>query len=247
MLRVGLTGGLGSGKSTVAAMLRELGAEVIEADALGRAMMEPGQSVYAAIVEHFGPEVVNPDGRLNRARLAELAFQGGRLDELNAIVHPAVIAAQRAWMDKVFARNPGAVAVVESALIFEVVRDARARGEAESILADWRRRFDRVVVVTVPDEIKIARYAAKTAGQAGAEPQAGERPPGSDRTVPPGWEAAEADARRRMVHQIPDAEKAVQADYVLDNSGDLEALRTQVAGLWKRLKSENRQSKHPIS
>ena len=74
MLRVGLTGGLGSGKSTVAAALRELGAEVIEADELGRALMEPGQPVFSSIVEHFGPEVVGPDGRLNRARLAEMAF-----------------------------------------------------------------------------------------------------------------------------------------------------------------------------
>jgi dephospho-CoA kinase len=86
----------------------------------------------------FGPEVVGPDGRLNRARLAELAFQGGRLNELNAIVHPAVIAAQRRWMDQVFARDPAAVAVVESALIFEVERDARARGEQGHVLADWR-------------------------------------------------------------------------------------------------------------
>jgi dephospho-CoA kinase len=75
MLRVGLTGGLGSGKSTVAAFLREFGAQVIEADALGRLMMEPGQQVYKQIVSVFGPEVVSPDGRLNRSRLAELAFR----------------------------------------------------------------------------------------------------------------------------------------------------------------------------
>ncbi len=98
MLRVGLTGGLGSGKSTVAAMLRELGAQVIEADALGREMMEPGQPVYAEIVRVFGPQVINPDGHLNHARLAELAFRHGRLQELNAIVHPPVIAAQQRWM-----------------------------------------------------------------------------------------------------------------------------------------------------
>ena len=136
MLRVGLTGGLGSGKSTVAAILRELGAQVIEADALGREMMEPGQPVYDEIVRVFGPEVVNPDGRLNRARLADLAFRHGRLHELNAIVHPAVIAAQQRWMEEIFARSPSAVAVVESALIFEVVRDARARGETEGVLAE---------------------------------------------------------------------------------------------------------------
>jgi len=221
MLRVGLTGSLGSGKSTVAGMLRELGAKIIEADGLGRAMMEPGQPVYQQIVEHFGPEVVNADGRLNRARLAELAFQGGRLNDLNAIVHPAVIAAQRRWMDELFARDPAAVAVLESALIFEVVRDARARGEKESVLSDWRRRIDRIIVVTAPDEVKVARYAARISSS------------------PEGRAAAEAEARVRLGHQIPDAEKAAQADYVLDNSGDLDSLRRQVEELWQRLKIEN--------
>jgi dephospho-CoA kinase len=222
MLRVGLTGGLGSGKSTVAGYLRELGAEVIEADELGRAMMEPGQEVYSEIVRAFGPEAVSPDGRLNRARLAEMAFQGGRLNELNAIVHPAVIAAQRRWVDSVFARDPAAVAVIESALIFEVERDARARGENETVLG--RRRIDRVIVVTAPDELKIARYA--------------------DRICPsgPGRQAVEADARRRLAHQIPDAEKAARADYVLENVGDPSALRAQVAELWQRLKAESNNS-----
>ncbi|MGB7548252.1 MAG: dephospho-CoA kinase, partial [Terracidiphilus sp.] len=161
MLRVGLTGGLGSGKSTVAAILRELGAAVIEADELGRSLMEPDQPVYKQIVRVFGPEVAGPDGRLDRARLAELAFRGGRLKELNAIVHPAVIEAQRLWMDEVFKRDPAAVAVVVSALIFEVERDARARGERESALGDWRRRIDRVIVITAPDALKVARYVGR--------------------------------------------------------------------------------------
>ena len=198
MLRVGLTGGLGSGKSTVAEAVRALGAEVIEADELGRALMEPGQAVFSSIVELFGPEVVNSDGKLNRARLAEMAFKGGRVNELNAIVHPAVIAAQRRWMEQVFARNPAAVAVVESALIFEVERDARTRGESETVLADWRRRIDRVVVVTAPDELKIARYAARVCPSEAGRP------------------AAEADARLRLAHQIPDSIKAASADYVLE-------------------------------
>jgi dephospho-CoA kinase len=224
MLRVGLTGGLGSGKSTVATMLRTLGAEVVEADELGRALMEPGQAVFSEIVRVFGPEVVDSGGRLNRARLAELAFQGGRLNDLNAIVHPAVISAQRSWMDQVFARNPAAVAVVESALIFEVERDARARGEQESVLAAWRSRIDRIVVVTAPDELKIARYAARVC------------PAG------PGREAAAADARRRLAHQIPDAAKAARADYVLENEGDRKNLRAQVEDLWLRLQAESNNS-----
>ncbi|MFP5205522.1 MAG: dephospho-CoA kinase [Acidobacteriota bacterium] len=221
MLRVGLTGGLGSGKSTVAAMLRERGAYVIEADALGRALMEPGEAVYSAIVEHFGPEVLTPEGRLNRARLAELAFSGGRLQELNSIVHPTVIAAQQRWMEEVFARDTAAVAVIESALIFEVVRDARARGETGTMLADWRRRIDRIIVVTAPDELKIARYVGRVSGS------------------PEARAAAEADAHKRLAHQIPDAEKAAQADFVLDNSGDLAALAAQVDAVWAQLRVES--------
>jgi dephospho-CoA kinase len=241
MLRVGLTGGLGSGKSTVAGYLRELGAKVVEADELGRALMEPGQPVFWEIVRVFGTEIVGPDGRLDRARLAGLAFQGGRLNELNAIVHPAVILAQREWMNGVFARDPKAVAVVESALIFEVERDARARGENETVLAgaptdrssslgllaDWRRRIDRMVVVTAPDELKIARYADRIGAA------------GTTRAL------AEADARRRLAHQIPDAEKAARADFVLENGGDATALRAQVEALWLRLKAES--NKYPAN
>ncbi|MGB8031097.1 MAG: dephospho-CoA kinase [Terracidiphilus sp.] len=229
MLRVGLTGGLGSGKSTVAAMLRELGAQVIESDALGRELMEPGHEVYDRIVTRFGPEVVNPDGHLNRARLADLAFRHGRLQELNAIVHPPVIDAQRLWMDEIFARDPSAIAVLESALIFEVARDARARGEKEGVLADWHCRIDRIIVVTAPDDLKIARYTVRVA------------PDARNRT------AIEADARIRLSHQVSDAEKAAQADYVLDNSGDITALRAQVEALWPRLEAESNKSRKNMS
>ncbi|MDR3438030.1 dephospho-CoA kinase [Telmatospirillum sp.] len=229
MLRVGLTGSLGSGKTTVADLLRGLGAHVIEADALGRQLMEPGQSVYAEIVRAFGPEVVTGDGRLNRARLAQLAFQHGRLNDLNAIIHPAVIAAQQQWMQQVFAHDQAAVAVVESALIFEVVRDARARGEKEGVLADWRRRMDRIVLVTAPDELKIARYVARIS------------PNGQPR------EAAEADARQRLAHQIPDAEKVALSDYVIDNKGTTEELRAKVVALWQRLKAESNNSSQNLS
>src|SRR5271163_2692624 len=94
MLRVGLTGGLGSGKSTVAAMLKDLGAYVLSADEIGRKLTEPGQACYTAIVENFGEGVVREDGSLDRPALAKIAFGDGRVEELNAIVHPATIALQ---------------------------------------------------------------------------------------------------------------------------------------------------------
>ncbi len=224
MLRVGLTGGLGSGKSTIAAMLLQLGAHVVEADEMGRVLMGLGQPVYNEIVRVFGLQVVDAaSGKLNRAKLAELAFQGGRIHELNAIVHPAVIAAQREWMQRVFANDPHAVAVVESALIFEVERDARERGESESVLSDWRNRFDRVIVVTAPDAVRIDRYVERVC--AGKEDACRER--------------AAADARERMSRQIPDAEKAARADFVIENAGDKAALEARVAEVWERLKAES--------
>ena len=182
MLRVGLTGGLGSGKSTVARYLRELGAEVIESDELGRSLDGAGPGrCYTEILRRFGPGVAGPDGRLNRSRLAQLAFEGNRVKELNAIVHPAVIEAQERWMEQVFAHDSAAVAVVVSALIFEVERDALADGSAKSVFADLRKRIDRIVLVTAPDEAKIARYVARVSAS------------GASR------EAAEADARSRLV------------------------------------------------
>ena len=96
-------------------------------------------------------------------------------------------------MDEVFARDPSAVAVIESALIFEVVRDARARGEKDSVLADWRRRIDRIIVVTAPDELKIARYAARVA-------RFGRR---SRADAAPVREAIEADARNALRTRFP--------------------------------------------
>lgn len=221
MLRVGLTGGLGSGKSTVAAMLRDLGAYIIESDELGRAIMEPGHAAFDQIVRVFGSDVLGNDGRLNRPRLAEFAFKGGRLKELNAIIHPAVIQAQREWMDSLFARDASAVAVVVSALLFEAERDAREGGAAAAAYADLRNRIDRLVLVTAPDEDKIARYTARQAS-AGAD-----------------LAKIESDARSRLAHQIPDSEKIARADYVLENSGDLSVLRSQVEQLWPRLKHES--------
>ena len=151
MLRVGLTGGLGSGKSTVAAMFATLGAHVLSADEIGRALMQPGEAVYDAIVARFGAEVVQTDGTLDRAALARIAFADGRVEELNAIVHPATIARQEELAQAIFAQDADAIVVVESALIFETLHSG-----------DWHERFDRLVLVTAGDRTKIARFIQRS-------------------------------------------------------------------------------------
>jgi dephospho-CoA kinase len=206
MLRVGLTGGLGSGKSTVAGMFAELGAAVISADQLGRQLMQPGEPVYAAIVNTFGKGVVRGDGSLDRKKLAELAFQHNQADALNHIVHPAVVAAEEEWMRGVFAKDPTGVAMVESALIFEVEKWGTAPG--------WAERFDKLILVTVPDEVKIARFVARMGAHDGAQ----------------------MDAQARLAMQIPDREKAGRCDYVIDNTGSLEVTRALVEKIYQELK-----------
>lgn len=218
MLRAGLTGGLGSGKTMVAAMFRSLGAHVIEADAVGRELMSPGHRVYDEIVRHFGPQVLRADGSLDRRRLADLAFRQNRLSELNRIVHPPVIAAQQQWAEAIFANEPDAVAMVESALIFEADRQGSAPG--------WRQRFDRLILVTAPIELRVARYVDRMASLPGAPSKA----------------ELEADARRRIAAQIPDDEKIPLSDFVIRNDGSIEATRLQVeriyAGLVRASKGE---------
>ncbi len=200
-LRVGLTGGLGSGKSTVAAMFHDLGAQVLSADEIGRELMQPGEAVYRAIVAHFGPQVLKADGALDRPALARIAFAEGRAEELNAIVHPATIARQDEQAQAIFAQQPGAVVVVESALIFET-----RYGNG------WRKRFDRLVLVTASEALKIARFVARSAGGNVAD--------------------LEAEARRRLAQMIPDQDKAEQVDFLIDNIGSLAELQQQVQAVW---------------
>jgi dephospho-CoA kinase len=218
MLRVGLTGGLGSGKSTAAQRFAALGAQVFSADAIGRELMQPGEAVYAQIVAHFGAAVVWPDGSLDRSALARIAFTDGRLEELNAIVHPAVIARQVELIDEIAARDANAVAIVESALIFETkYGETKYGGEG-----DCRRRFDRLIFVKASEELKIARFVARAAGSKTLSDEA--------------RRALEAEAQRRIARQIDDESKAAKCDYVLTNNGSIEQLQAQVDALWPVLK-----------
>ena len=146
MLRVGLTGGVSCGKTTVAQMLGQRGAHVVLADEIAHQLMRPGEPVYYEVVRHFGPDIVASDGTIDRKKLAEAAFGSGRVKELNQIVHPAVIAHQDAWMKEMAGKDPEGISVVEAALMLE---------------AGVGKRFDKLVVVTCTLPQKIERFASR--------------------------------------------------------------------------------------
>jgi dephospho-CoA kinase len=151
LLKVGLTGGIAAGKSVVGEMLVALGAHLIQADVISHQLMQPGEAVYHEVVRAFGPGILNPDCTVNRARLAEAAFgdanRPSRIQELNKIVHPAVLKKQDEWMESVGRRNPKAIAIVEAALILE---------------AGATKDFDRLLVVTCRPEQRAERWATRT-------------------------------------------------------------------------------------
>ncbi len=139
-LHVGLTGGIGAGKSTVARLLAERGAVLLDADVAAREVVAPGSAGLAAVVAEFGERVLGPDGALDRPALAAIVFgDDERRAALNAIVHPRV----RAWMEQRAGQAPpGSVVVQDVPLLVEA-------GLAE--------RFDLVVVVDAPDRTRIDR------------------------------------------------------------------------------------------
>jgi dephospho-CoA kinase len=145
---VGLTGGIGSGKSTVAEMLRERGAEVIDADVLAREVVERGTEGFDEVVELFGDEVVTDEGRLDRGRIAELVFEDGAArEDLNAIVHPRVRSRIAERLGEIHGREqaaegPEPVVVLDIPLLAE-------GGDTEGYAA--------IVVVTAPEELRVQR------------------------------------------------------------------------------------------
>jgi dephospho-CoA kinase len=143
MLKVGLTGSIAVGKSFVTSVLGELGAQVMDADQTARAVVEPGTPGLAEVIETFGPQVLQPDGRLDRAKLGEIVFHDeAKRQRLNQIVHPLVMAAQDEQLRRWEEADPQGVAVVDAALMIE---------------SGGYRRFDKLVVVFCRPEIQLAR------------------------------------------------------------------------------------------
>ena len=193
---IGLTGGMGSGKSTVSAMLAELGARVVDADKIGHFVYRPGSEGFQAVVEAFGLGVVAGDGTIDRARLGAIVFADPEARaRLNAIVHPLIGAELAARIGA--AREDGyeGPVVVEAAILIE---------------AGWRAIVDQLWVVSVKRETAIARVVGSR-------------------------NMSRADVERRIDTQLSDAERRRQADVVIENDGDVDALREQVEAAWRRV------------
>jgi dephospho-CoA kinase len=205
-LLVGLTGGIASGKSTVSRQLAELGCQVIDADVLAREVVAPGEPALAAIVDAFGPEVLQPDGTLDRARVAAAIFADPAMRKrLEAITHPAIRARRQAKLDELTARGFDGIVVQDAALLIEV------GGHLD---------MDRLVVVYAGPVEQRERLMRRD-----------------------GLHADEA--KRRIASQMPLAEKAALAHYVIDNSDSPEETAAQVRAVHAALLAEHRARPKP--
>lgn len=144
MLKVGLTGGLASGKSFIGVELERLGARVLQADKLGHLVLMPDGEAYQDVIDHFGRETLNSDGSIDRKKLGAIVFNdSNKLEQLNTLVHPHVFTRQKQFFYDVEADNPAAVAVVEAAVMVET---------------GSYKNYDRLILVSCPRELQIERF-----------------------------------------------------------------------------------------
>jgi len=149
MLRVGLTGGIATGKSTVGAMFVELGCHLIESDQITHQLFEPGQAVHAAVVKQFGNRILALDGTIDRRILGGIVFRDPQArGKLNSLVHPAIIQRQQEWLKAMQAQDPHGIAIVDAALMIEV---------------GTYKNYDKVIVVTSSSELQKERLRARSA------------------------------------------------------------------------------------
>jgi len=182
---VGLTGGIGSGKSTVAAALARRGAVVVDADAIARDVVEPGTPALAQLVERFGADVLGPDGRLDRSALAEKAFADEHSREaLNAITHPAIGAA---FLEQVAAAPEGAIVVHDVPLLVESVRGYK---------------YGAVIVVEAPLDVRLERLAARGVDREDAQRRIAMQASDEERRKVATWVIDNADGFAALEEQI---------------------------------------------
>jgi dephospho-CoA kinase len=148
MKKIGLTGGIATGKSYVLEVLRELGCEVLDADQVAHEVIEQGQPAYQEILDHFGEAVAGADGRIDRAKLGAIVFSDkSEREKLNSIVHPKVFQSQARWFEEVRRKNPSAIAVVDAALMIET---------------GSYRRFDKLIVVYCNSDLQLERLMKRS-------------------------------------------------------------------------------------
>jgi dephospho-CoA kinase len=195
MLTVGLTGGIGAGKSAVADLLVDLGAVLIDADRIAREVVAPGGPAYQPLIDRFGPAIVDADGTIDRPALAAIVFPDPEaLADLNAITHPAIGAEM--------ARRKDAAAGTDQVVVLDI---PLLRAEHRDTMS-----LDSVVVVDAPVETALARLV-EIRGM------------------------STEDAEARMAAQVSREERLSGADLVVDNSRDLDHLRTEVDRVWEAL------------
>ncbi|HLJ73016.1 MAG TPA: dephospho-CoA kinase, partial [Thermoanaerobaculia bacterium] len=197
ILRVGLTGGIASGKTTVAQTLTGLGCVVIDADEVVRRLYRRGEPGYEALVHAYGREILKDDGDIDRPKLASIAFvDDASAKKLNALIHPLVIAQEEGTINAEAQRFPDRdrIVVVEATLLLE---------------SGGKERYDKVVVVDSAPEVQIERAVKR----------------GMDRQ----------DAERRNARQMARDTRRQQADYIIDNNGDVRALEAMTVRLYENL------------
>ncbi|MCC6588809.1 MAG: dephospho-CoA kinase [Bryobacterales bacterium] len=198
MLRVGLTGGLASGKSFIAHVLEDAGCHVIRADELGHEVLQPGAEAYAAAVAEFGQGILNEDGSIDRRRLAALVFDHpDRLAVLNNIVHPAVFRRQDELIRAAEEQDPSGIVIVEAAIMYET---------------GSHTRYQKMIVAVCSEEQQIQRAMKRD-------------------------DADRESVMARLRRQLPLAEKASRADFVIDTSGTKEETTRQTLEVYRQLRS----------
>ena len=207
MLDIAVTGGIGSGKSTVAEMLAGKGAVHLNADAIVHELQQPGGAVFKAMVERFGEGIVSEDGALNRQAVADIVFNDeSHLKALNEIVHPEVRAEMQRRRDRHLGQ--GSVVISEIPLLVESRLKADKAAEQATAQADAlpQPNFAGIVVVTVSHEVVMDRLLGRG--------------------------VSEEDARNRMKNQASSEERLAIADFVIDNSGTRSSLEAEVDRCW---------------
>jgi dephospho-CoA kinase len=192
---VGLTGGIGAGKSAVADLLAEHGAVLIDADRIAREVVEPGGPAYQPLIDRFGPAILDAEARIDRPALAAVVFSDAQaLADLNAITHPAIGAEM--------ARRQDAAAGTDAVVVLDIPLLRAEHRETMSL--------DAVVVVDAPVETALDRLVDIRGMTRG-------------------------DAEARMAAQVSREERLAGADFVVDNSQDLEHLGNEVERVWQGL------------